>query len=168
MRNTATSEKRLVRFLNISTNNCQSSHLKRDLSHNIFFTTILPLFDTNGDVQGTITFGSPFKNTNVDLYHYLTGTLKQTNQDAEKAIECLSPREFEIVYLLSKGMSQRDVAAILGISRGTVSKIITDNIYHKLGLDNHCCGAIIRKAITLDIDREVPKSLLKPQIIALN
>lgn len=164
----AISEKRVIRFINVSTNNSQSNHLKKDLSHNVYFCSVLPLFDLSGQTIGTVTVGLPFKNFNFDLFHYLTGTLDQPRPNAEKTIEKLSPREFEVLYLLSKGMSQREVATFLGISRGTVSKLITDGIYYKLGLSSQYSDTVVRRAIRMGIDREVPRSLLKPQIIVLS
>ncbi len=47
----------------------------------------------------------------------------------------LTPREIEIVRLVARGMSNREIGANLLITEGTV-KIHLHNIYKKLGIDN--------------------------------
>ena len=59
----------------------------------------------------------------------------QTKPAPNKEIEALSDREHEILQLLSKGYSYREIADVLGIREGTV-KVHIHNIYEKLHVTN--------------------------------
>jgi DNA-binding CsgD family transcriptional regulator len=52
----------------------------------------------------------------------------------------LSARETEVLRWMSEGRSNREIGAVLGISRGTVRKH-AENIYRKLGVGNRTAAA---------------------------
>ena len=56
--------------------------------------------------------------------------------------ELLTRREKEVARLIADGLSNRDIAARLAMSEGTV-KIHLHNIYSKLGVDNRTAVAIL-------------------------
>lgn len=47
----------------------------------------------------------------------------------------LTPRERQVAFLVTRGLSNKDVARELGVSEGTV-KIHVHNIFQKLGAKN--------------------------------
>jgi len=51
----------------------------------------------------------------------------------ERLLAQLSPREIEILHLLARGLSNKEIAAQLGVVEGTV-KIHITNIFNKLGV----------------------------------
>ena len=51
----------------------------------------------------------------------------------ERLLAQLSPREVEILHLLARGLSNKEIAAQLGVVEGTV-KIHITNIFNKLGV----------------------------------
>jgi DNA-binding NarL/FixJ family response regulator len=53
---------------------------------------------------------------------------------AREASTLLTPRELEIVRMVSQGLRNRDIATRLSISEGTV-KIHLHNVYEKIGVD---------------------------------
>jgi DNA-binding NarL/FixJ family response regulator len=53
----------------------------------------------------------------------------------ERLLAQLSPREIEILHLLARGLSNKEIAAQLGVVEGTV-KIHITNIFSKLGVND--------------------------------
>jgi DNA-binding NarL/FixJ family response regulator len=59
----------------------------------------------------------------------------QRESGARRLSTILTPREIEIVRMVAKGRSNREIGASLLITEGTV-KIHLHNVYKKLGIDN--------------------------------
>ena len=75
---------------------------------------------------------------------------RATKQEPEaSAGEGLSPREHEVLELLTKGSTNKEIAAALGISDNTVKNHLR-NILHKLHLENRVQAATfaIRKSLS--------------------
>lgn len=79
-----------------------------------------------------------------------------------------SQRELEILFLLSNGASQEQIAQILNIARGTVSAIITNQLCPKFSIAGANTKILIQKAIDGGYYRQMPASLWKPCLIVLN
>lgn len=62
-------------------------------------------------------------------------TPKDKKRQAAWLIEVLSKRELQILYCVARGVSTRDLAALLSVTEKTVKFHLT-NIYHKLGVRN--------------------------------
>src|SRR5262249_16848232 len=77
--------------------------------------------------------------TNTVLMKYLNGDTTGTETDAR-----LTPREREIVQLLSEGKTNKEVAVVLDISTRTV-ETHRANIMHKLGMES--LSDLVRYAI---------------------
>ncbi|WP_151192633.1 PAS domain-containing protein [Cysteiniphilum sp. JM-1] len=161
IRNEVITKRQIIRCINFSTN-CL---IEQGLSHHIYQCSVLPIIDLNNEVIGTLTTGRLLDNLNP-YYHYIKGLNIDLSTETSKTLNLLSPRELEIVYLLAHGMSQRDVASFLGISRGNVSRVLTENISKKWDVEP-TTDAIIEKALHCGISTHVPKSLAKHQIIIL-
>lgn len=67
------------------------------------------------------------------------------------ALDGLSPREREIIYLLSRGSSRKEAASICGISIHTVSDH-AKSAYKKLGVRNRAQAAALINAIDTPLD----------------
>ena len=70
----------------------------------------------------------------------------------ERMLAQLSPREFEVLQLVAKGMSNKEIAAQLGVAVGTV-KIHTANLFAKLGVSDRTqalVAAVKRGIIQMD------------------
>jgi two-component system NarL family response regulator len=82
------------------------------------------------DVKGTTLLGAI--RLVAEGHRYLPAAFA-VDPDAQTAKSPLSPRETEILELVFKGSSNRDVAQALSITEGTV-RIHISNILHKLGV----------------------------------
>lgn len=56
------------------------------------------------------------------------------------ALDSLSPRETEVIYMLARGLSKKEVARLCGISLNTVAEY-TKTAYRKLGIHNRAEAA---------------------------
>ena len=65
------------------------------------------------------------------VYEYLDGKTK----DRAARAPSLTPRERDLVDLVRQGLRNRDIAAKLGVTEGTV-KVYLHAIFDKLGVDN--------------------------------
>ncbi len=104
--------------------------------------TAVPILHPNGEVVGIQIIG--FHHTFFGVQEFIHLLHKQeytpmqfypgNNADPEYNKRKLSPRQQEILFLVSQGISQDLAAQILGIKRGTLSKIITDQICPKFDI----------------------------------
>lgn len=76
---------------------------------------------------------------------------KEYNTDTH-SVECLTKRECEVLYCLSKGMSNKEIAAKLFISEHTVKKHVSQ-ILEKLNLHDRIQAALY--AISKDIKADI-------------
>lgn len=70
---------------------------------------------------------------------------KLLDQEGGRDDHQLTPRELEVVRMVSRGLRNRAIAEQLGISEGTV-KIHLHNIYQKLGIDGRLELAVYAQA----------------------
>ena len=59
-------------------------------------------------------------------------------------MDILTPRELEVLHLLTKGLSNREIAAELYLSPGTI-RVYLSNIYLKLDVSSRTQAAIMAK-----------------------
>ncbi|MDP9093155.1 MAG: response regulator transcription factor [Actinomycetota bacterium] len=86
-------------------------------------------------------------------------TVISLGRSAQPHSDLLSPRELEVLLLLADGRSNRDIAASLYISSGTVKRHLT-NIYGKLGASSRLDA--VRKADQLGISARRPAGVDEP------
>ena len=65
----------------------------------------------------------------------------ETQNDSEDVFQPLSAREFEVLRYVTRGMSNKEIAVLLGISHQTVKNHVT-SILHKLGVSDRTQAAI--------------------------
>lgn len=143
--------------------------------NNIFeasLVTNFPIIHPSGEVVALQSIASKFQL--FGIYDYL----KQLSQMAEdRAFKIckghqlpikLTKREHEVLFILMAGISQLETAQILNITRGTVSKILTDSLCPKFGLHGSNTKLLIEKAQLLGFGKYMPESLYQPRIIILD
>lgn len=134
--------------------------------------THTPIFNpATGNVVATQAIGNNF-------YLYgITDFINNIHKDKEQSLVPLkafteninlSQRQHEVLFLLAVGLSQMEIAKVLGITRGTVSSIITHQLTIKFNLVNADAKKLVEHAYKLGLDKYIPPSLYKPRIIILD
>jgi DNA-binding CsgD family transcriptional regulator len=131
--------------------------------HELIFQVYQPIFDLEQNVVAVLT--SKIPTVNANLFNMFFPQYQVRLNDDENLTEKLAKREFEVLYLLSNGLSQYEVAELLSISRNTVAKTISERILPKLSLNSN--EQLIKIAIMYSIHGKVPKSLVKEQLIII-
>ena len=67
---------------------------------------------------------------------------ERARREAPSPLDALNPREKTIVSLIAQGQRNRDIAAALGITEGTI-KVYLHALYQKLGVENHTELAVL-------------------------
>lgn len=80
----------------------------------------------------------------------------------------LSPRQHEIIFLLTQNISQRSIAQILKISYGNLSKILRDTICPKFNIHDANTEYLVYLAIQMGYNAFIPQSLCKSGVIAMD
>lgn len=133
----------------------------------------LPICAPDGEVVALQAIATKYKL--FGLYDYL----KQMHNSIEKPYEYkitkgtqlpikLSKREHEILFILMAGISQYEAAQFLNITRGTVSKILTDKICPKFGVHGSNTKLLVEKAKKLQLDKFMPASFFRPNVIIMD
>lgn len=135
-------------------------------------TTFIPLFMPNGDVVavlGTTTNYSMFGIQEFrDSLEKIHQTKHKKNTIPAQLPKALTTRQHEILFLLLLGATQEMVAQILEISRGSITKTITQSILPKFDL----CGASVKLLVEYCRQKNfhyiIPRSLCIPRLIILD
>lgn len=135
--------------------------------HELIFQSYEPVLDNNGAAIAILAKKLPIIKTN--LFNMFFPEYATPIEFFDKTLsDKLSSREFEIVYLLSNGLSQYDIARKLKISRSTVLKTLTEKIIPKLNLTIANSTELIRFAVLTEFHGKIPKSLIAEQLIILD
>lgn len=108
-----------------------------------------PIFYSNGEVVGSIV---TFKETNQELPHI--------------PHRLFSQKQEEIIFLLSVGGSQKEVASILKVTRGTIAKTL-----ETIGIRMNASGASKRNTVTKAAEigcGKLPMEHIKPGVVPLS
>ena len=160
--NSVVSNKKMTKFIGIGG---QIKPLYKN-HYEIILQSYTPILDPQNEVVAVIASKLPVIDRN--LINLFFPCFKSDVTNNHLVTESLTPREFEILYLLSSGFSQYEIAKIIKVSRGTVLKTLTDRILPKLGIDQNDTSAIVRKAKELGIYSKIPRSLVDEQIVIIN
>ena len=140
-----------------------------------YLNTMIPIFGEQMNVvgiQSTTTEYSLYGHNEYfqELANLVAQADKPKIQDNAQQTQYLklAPRQHEIVYLLANGFSQSETAQILDIGRGTVAKIVSEQICPKFNIAGSCSKILIEKAILAGFHTNMPQGLFKPFIIILN
>lgn len=77
-------------------------------------------------------------------------------------------RELEILFLLSNGATQDQIAQILNISRGTISAVVSNQLCPKFNIAGANTKLLTEAAINARMYKNIPESLWRPALIILN
>ncbi len=143
-----------------------------------FLETAFPILDENLQAVGTkiVVTESSFYGQNeyfkelfrISSFHNKSHEHSEIRKPTRPLEIRLADRQQEIVYLLSNGFAQSEVAQILNISRGSVANIVSEQICPKFNIAGSSTKILIEKAIELGLNKTMPSSLYKPFVIILN
>lgn len=138
-----------------------------------YLCTLIPLFDFEENVVAIQQYYSTHKLFGITDYFAQFNTtnsklIRLTEAEINDTLSVFAPRELEIAYLLTIGFSQYQIANVLRISRGTIAKIISDQICPKLGIIGSSTPQVISKIQEIKCFRSPPKSLLRPLVLILD
>ena len=155
-------QKRVINFIDlIPYNNQFQSYLE----------TYIPLFHPSGEVIAIQSLSAEFKMFNFN--ELIFDTSKTTNArnfsiPNESPPIQLPVRQHEILYLILQGIPQEYAAQILNIKRGTLARIISEQICPKFDIAGSNTKLLIEKAMKMGFQNYMPKSLWVPGIIVLD
>jgi DNA-binding NarL/FixJ family response regulator len=72
---------------------------------------------------------------------YIPASMTQRSSDNEKTIESLTPRQYEVVEMMMKGLSNKKIALEIGIAEATIKMHVTA-IFKRLGVSNRTEAAL--------------------------
>lgn len=79
---------------------------------------------------------------------YITGSVNEFILKRQKVLDSLTPRELDVLQLLTKGMTNKEIARTLFLTPGTI-RIYLSNIYLKLDVSSRTQAAILAKDLGL-------------------
>jgi len=137
---------------------------------NVYDTILVnhfPLFDTVGNVVATQAMGNTFYFFGFLDFISQLNTNPLSVSHAKLPIH-LSEREHETLFLILNGFSQTDIASFLGVTRSTISSIISNQLSPKFGFYGANSKLLIAKAQKLGLQNYIPPSLYHPRIMVLD
>ena len=120
----------------------------------IFLDTIKIIIEKNyfGLIKEELTFLKPFLNVikkeNISLYNKVIEITDLNSKDKTNLIEDLTEREYDIIKLVAKGYTNKNIADELYITEGT-TKWHLSNIYSKLQVKNRTEAIIKSKKLNI-------------------
>ena len=82
--------------------------------------------------------------TNIFVSENVSGNVADNNASIKYLISKLTRRELDVLNLLAKGLSNKEIATELYLSAGTI-RIYLSTIYGKLGVSSRTQAAIMAK-----------------------
>ena len=138
------------------------------LSYMVF---LVPIFHPNGAVIAYQSITQEYMFYGIhDFLSTIQGSSSIKKAPASSALPSikLAPRQREILFLISQGITQNIAAKILAIKRGSISKIISEQLCPKFAIDPPCTQILIKKAIALGFNKSIPNGLRRRHLIVLD
>jgi len=129
-----------------------------------YLLTFTPVFHPSGAIVALQTTALDYRLFSYQehikhLIPKLTSTI--SNQSS------FSTREHEVLFLLTVGATQEQIAQILNVKRTTVAAIIRNQLCSKFGISGSNTKLITQIALDNGILRQIPRSLWRPSVITL-
>lgn len=139
--------------------------LPYDNAYKCFNMTFIPLFYPDGEILGIQTIAVESNFSSFHGHQTKLSTLPTTK--SYTVPNNLSEREKEILFLLSYGMTQQQIAQILDKGRGTIGVIIKNQLCVKFGLHGSNTKLLGQIAYTYGFHRKMPPSLWRPTVLIM-
>ncbi len=129
---------------------------------------LIPLSDYDGNVVAVQGISTRFYFFGIlDYLNALNNKHKARSLSAKPTIHSISSRQHEVLFLLSSGMSQNEIALFLGIQRGSISRLVS-RLCEKFDIAGINIELLLKRSKKLRLHESIPKSLSLPRIIILD
>lgn len=143
-------------------------------TYQLYLCTVVPLLDPDEKVVAIQLYYSHYDRIfGISDYFELSDTdnskfVTLNETEISDILRIFTPRELEIIYLLLMRFSQYQISDILQIKRGTIAKVISDQICPKLNIVGSNTRLVIEKINKMGGLKSPPKSLLRPLVLVLD
>lgn len=159
--------KKLLTLQEIVFNSCKVVQFIDMLPYNnqflTYVTTYTPIIAPSGNVIAIQSFS-------IQSYVLrFQGHLSPPNEVIKsEELNNFTNRELEILFLLSNGATQDQIAQILNISRGTIAAVVSNQLCPKFNIAGANTRLLTESAIKAGMYKHMPRSLWRPCLIVLN
>jgi hypothetical protein len=136
-----------------------------------YLNTLIPIFHPSGEViavQNLVVEFQMFEFSDFLNDHNQKTHIKSLQIPSKEPPLKLPARQHEILYLILQGIPQEYAAQILNIKRGTLARIISEQICPKFNIHGSNTKILIERAMQMGFQHFMPKSLWAPGIIILD
>jgi hypothetical protein len=119
-----------------------------------------PIFSYAGELIGIELRVLDFNLLPIKHYIDYDITIHNRNPSLDAAVN-LTQRQNDIVYYLLLGLTQKQIGEKLKISRGTVSKLISEQICPKFGLESGYTAVLLKRVLESTVKLRIPSSLMQ-------
>lgn len=134
-------------------------------SKNILYCMQVPIINNTGSVVGVQIVCEHF--SYLPLENLLFNRDIKYDIDKLKEIN-LTVKQHQILFLLCNNFTQEEIAAILQVTRGTITRVVVDQIALKLGVSVANAYNVVQKAKQLGFQYITPNELFNDSIIILS
>lgn len=158
---------KLVTLQEIVFNSCKVVQFIDMLPYNnqflTYITTYAPVVSSDDEVVAIQSFS-------IQSYVLrFQGHISSPNEVAKPdELNNFTNRELEILFLLSNGATQDQIAQILNISRGTIAAVVSNQLCPKFKIAGANTRLLTEAAIKAGLYKHMPQSLWRPCLIVLN
>lgn len=133
-----------------------------------YITTYFPIVHSSGEVVAILSTSIKSYILRFQGHWERSDYISEYNEKFMDIKDKFSERELEILFLLSNGATQEQIAQILGVTRGTIATAVSNQLCPKFNIAGSNTKLLIRKAIQAGLYRKMPISLWHPCLIILN
>ncbi len=143
-----------------------------DLNGNNYIrvANVFPMLSADKELLGTYTLSWPANPFNFYANFQNRISQKQNEESGKVKVNLsakLTTREHEVLFLICHKFSQYEIADFLHVSRGTIQKIIINQLCEKFSIYDSNVEELINRAKSLKLDRHFPPTLLRGQSLDL-
>ena len=131
-----------------------------------YFVTLLPVYHPQGEIVALQSYAVECKF--LGFHEQLADLLGKKEKVYSSSEIQFTAREQEILFLLTYGVTQDQIAQILNVSRGTVANIISKQLCVKFGIPGSNTKLLTEAAINAGAHQNMPQSLIHPCVMVLN
>ncbi len=159
LKDVSNKKKRITYLMSLKT-----SRTDEIIANNVWHCTQVPLLNQTGDLIGIQIVCTIYNNTpleNLFYNHDITYDLKLIHRIG------LTAKQHYALFLLCNNFTQEEISAIFQVTRGTITRMIVDQIAPKLGVSVANASNVVIKAKKIGLQYYLPSNLFDNAIITI-